>query len=148
MNGYGANYGYQGNRYWNRGPWGPGYDRDFGRGRGGGYRGPGSDLGEDIRRGYVGRGFEHYGGGMEGSPAGHYGRGGPFRGRGRGAGYDTYFRRDFVTNQGEFGPESGGGGRYGYRGASRGRTSYGPHYGERWESTHPEDIARRNFERW
>jgi hypothetical protein len=176
---YGTDYGNRNRSFGNPGNWNQGmgmaYDREFGAGgyAGGGYGGGGN---RDAR---------YHGGGMEGlwSDRG-LNRGGPFRGRGQA--YDTYFRRDFLTNQGDFSNELGGGESYGYRGTIRGggamrdrlggasrgygrdlepgyrgrgrrefgggmrgedRTSYGPGYGDRWESTHPEDIARRNFDR-
>lgn len=159
------NFGGQGGWSRERGGMGMDYDRELGAGgnRGGGYRG-GPNWGGEFYGGARG--------GIRGRD-----RGVPFRGRGEG--YDTYFRRDFLTDQGDFSPEFGGGEDYGYRGTYRGggpmperfggvsgghgtefgpssrgrmqgydRISYGPGYGERWESTHPEDIARRNFERW
>ncbi|HEV2150606.1 MAG TPA: hypothetical protein VGR37_24625 [Longimicrobiaceae bacterium] len=197
---YGTDYGSFGNRGYSAGgggrggyggsPYGGGYDRGGSYPRGGGY-GDDRDLGDQLREGWntlrrgVRRAFGGggpdrggYGGrGGEGGQRGGMGRQGAFRGRG--PAYDTYFRRDFMTNQGDFNPEFGGGEDYGYRGTSmrgrmqggpsggmgrpgggqggRGRggfggaprgdrVSYGPGYGERWETTLPEDIARRNFE--
>lgn len=187
----------------------PRYGMDYGRSRmyGGGMNRAG--YGADYYGGRAG-GWAEQGGGR-GAYGGRQRGGGshPERGmRGRAPEYDTYYRRDFMTNQGDFSPGFGGGRDYGYepmesdqwsrrlrggwqrgyaegfgpgdrdmgRGGMRGgragspeggyatdyrggwegyggsareedRTSYGPHYGERWVSTHPEDISQRNFDR-
>lgn len=93
------------------------YGRDYGTGGGRGAYGRGMRGG---RRGMIGIGYgEDYYGGAER---------GPFRGR---AGpYETYSRRDFRTNQGDFSDDSGGGPNYGYRGTGRefGRRGSPPGY--------------------
>lgn len=82
----------------------------------------GNDYGMDRGRmrgmRETGRGADFYG---------SINRGEPFRGR-EGA-YDTYFRRDFQTNQGDFSDRFGGGRDYGYRGMDR-----APGYGRRMEA--------------
>ncbi len=94
--------------------------------QGGGWREPGgwNRYGGGMARGGMHYGSEYGGRGMGGGFGAQGGyRGGrsaeePFRGRGQA--YDTYFRRDFLTNQGDFSPEFGGGEEYGYRGMRRG----------------------------
>jgi translation initiation factor IF-2 len=163
---YGMDYGRD--RMYGGGMGRTGYGADYSGGWGGG-RNP---YGGGFRRGGMRHGSEYGGYGGSGGYQGGMNREGGFRGRAQA--YDTYFRRDFLTNQGDFTSDFGGGEEYGYRGmgrrggmqsggyggerspdrgnyggAMRGedRTSYGPGYGERWETTQPEDIARRNFNR-
>lgn len=93
----------------------------------------GADYGMDLSRGGYGGGMNRgrtRGMGERGfrpEPYGGRGRGEPFRGRG--GGYETFTRRDFLTNQGDFSDEFGGGRDYGYRGMDRNLDR------DRWEGT-------------
>ncbi len=98
------------------------YGADFDTSQGGSWREPGgwNRYGGGMNRSGMRYGWEYGGGGFD-TQRGY--RGGqsaeePFRGQGQA--YDTYFRRDFLTNQGDFTPEFGGGEEYGYRGMSPG----------------------------
>jgi hypothetical protein len=84
----------------------------------GGYMRYGNDFGMDRNRfgyrgGMQGTGDRGFGGGF--SPG--MNRGGPFRGRG--GEYESYSRRDFLTNQGDFSDHFGGGPDYGYEATGR-----------------------------
>jgi hypothetical protein len=85
-----------------------GYGMDYNRGRSGwiGGRNRGYDTGYRSPD-YVDRAWND--------------RGGAFQGRGE---YDTYTRRDFLTNQGDFSDDFGGG-DYGYEGMNRGGMARG-----------------------
>jgi hypothetical protein len=101
---------------------GGGYDRGYRSARGGWNRGgeTQNDWNGNWAGGTGGRGMNQ--GGMQDQGM----RGGRGTGRetafyDREGRYDTYSRRDFLTNQGDFSNEFGGGPHYGHHGSGRGR---------------------------